>query len=175
MDKPLIKVPIKYGAAAALLVMILFVALYYSGRHPLSIPVFFDVRLLILPLFMTFAMKEFRDFHNDRVLHFWQGLTIGFITFTIIGSLVSVFIIILSNIDPSFLTSYIEERVYLLETNKQQFIEALNEDIIAEQLRTLPLTTSIDLALDYFLKSVGMGVFLNIIISVILRRQPKLT
>lgn len=175
MDKPLIQVPSRYGAVASLFMMVLFVILYYIGRHPLSIPVFFDIRLLILPLFMVIAMKEFRDYRNGGVLHFWQGLTVGFITFIIIGSLLSLFIIAFSFADPSFLSSYIDERVLLLETNKEVFVEALNEDIVEEQLRTLPLTTPIDLALDYFLKTLGIGLFLNIIISVILRRQPKLT
>ena len=37
----------------------------------------------------------------------------------------------------------------------------------------LPFTSSFDLAVDYFWKTIMIGIFLNIILAVVLRKQPK--
>lgn len=173
MKKPLVSVPVQYGAVASALLMILFVVLFYSGKHPMSIPVFFDIRILILPLFMVIAMKDFRDNKNGGVLHFWQGFSIGFITFVMLAIIISFFIMIFVAIDPDFLQFYINERVNLLIEHRDQLTESIGEETVQLQLDKLPFTTSIDLAIDYFIKTLGIGIFLNIIISIILRKQPN--
>ncbi|MDH5366829.1 MAG: DUF4199 domain-containing protein [Cyclobacteriaceae bacterium] len=173
MKKTLVSVPVQYGAAASALLMILFVVLFYSGRHPMSIPVFFDVRFVILPLFMVIAMKDFRDNRNENVLHFWQGLSIGFILSAVVAIIMSLFIILFVAIDPDFLQLYIDERVKLLTEHRHQLTETIGDETIQLQLDKLPFTTSYNLAVDYFFKTLGIGVFSNIIISIILRKQPN--
>lgn len=174
MKNPLVNLSIKYGAAAAFLLMALFIVLFYMGKHPINISVL-DIRFLILPLFMVIAMKDFRDNKNEKSLHFWQGLSIGAIIFFTIGILVSLFIIVFSVIDPDFLNMYIDERIALIVDHKAVFVEQLGELTVKEQLEKLPLTTSINLAIDYFVRTLAIGLILNILISIILRRQPKLT
>jgi len=175
MKKNLIAVPVLYGSAASLLLMLLFVVMFYNGRHPMSIPVFMDIRLIILPLFMFIGMKDFRDLKNGRVLHFWQGFSIGFITFVTIGVLMSIFIIAFVMADADFLQFYVDERVSLLTEHRLQLAETINNQTIQDQLDKLPLTTSFDLAIDYFFKTLGIGLFLNIIISILLRKQQPNT
>ena len=171
--KPLTQVPIKYGVIASALLALLFVVLYSMGKHPLFVPLFLDIRLLMLPIFMFIAMKDFRDSQNGGVLHFWQGLTVGFITFTTIAVFVSLFIMFMAEMSGSFLQEYISARLELLEVNKVQFSEALNEQFVQGQIDALPLTSPFDLALDYFWKTIAIGIFLNIILAVVLRKQPK--
>jgi len=174
MKKPLLAVPLKFGALASGLLMLLFIVLFYANRHPLGIPIVLDVRLLILPLFMFLAMKEFRDVRNNNSMHFWQGLTVGAITFMLLGVLMAVFLVLFSAVDPDFLASYINERLTLIADYKLQLIEQLVEETLKYQLAKLPLTTSFDLAIDYFLKTTMIGIVLNIIIAIILRKQPNL-
>jgi hypothetical protein len=171
--KPLTQVPVKYGAIASALLALLFIVLYSMGKHPLFVPLFLDVRLIMLPLFMFVAMKDFRDSQNGGILHFWQGLTAGFITFTTVAVITSLFIMFMAEVSPNFLPEYISARLELLEGNKAQFSEALNEQFVQGQIDSLPLTRPIDLAVDYFWKTIAIGIFLNIILAVVLRKQPK--
>jgi len=173
LKKPLIYVPIKYGALATVLLGLLFIVLYSMGKHPLFVPLFMDIRLVMLPVFMFFAMKDFRDGHNNSELHFWQGLTVGFLTFTTIAVLMSAFVMIFAEVSGDFLNQYIASRLELLEVNKEQAIEAFSNDFVQEQIDALPLTRPFDLAVDYFWKTIAIGIFLNIILAVVLRKQPK--
>ena len=174
MKNPLVILSVKYGAAAAFLLMALFIALFYMGKHPINISVL-DIRFLILPLFMAIAMKDFRDNKNEKSLHFWQGLSVGAIVFFTIGILISLFIIVFSIIDPDFLQMYIDDRIALIVDHRDAFVEQLGEVTVQEQLEKLPLTTSFNLAIDYFVRTIAIGLILNILISIILRKQPKLT
>ena len=174
MKNPLISVPIKYGVIVSGLLMVLFLVLFYSGRHPMNISPFFDVRIIVFPLFLFLSIKEFRDLANNGVLHFWQGMIVGFVLLISIGLILSLFIILISYTDNSFLSIYITERIELLQTMVGQLTEQEKLSFVKEQLKILPLTTSIDLAIDYFLKTMGIGVFLNIIISIVLRKQSNL-
>jgi len=171
--KPLVQVPVKYGTVASALLALLFVVLYSLGKHPLFVPLFLDIRLLMLPMFMFIAMKDFRDSQNNGVLHFWQGLTVGFLTFTTVAVFTSIFIMLMAEVSGGFLQEYISARLELLEANKVQFSEALNEQFVQGQIDALPLTRPFDLALDYFWKTIAIGIFLNIILAVVLRKQPK--
>lgn len=171
--KPLLQVPMKYGVIASGLLALLFVILYYSGKHPLFVPLFLDIRLIMLPVFMFFAMKDFRDSQNGGVLHFWQGLTIGFLTFITVGLLMSVFITLLSEYSSSFLSDFISSNIELFEKKLKMLQEEKSRAIFQEQINKLPFTSTFDLALDYFFKTALIGVFLNIILAVVLRKQPK--
>ena len=171
--KPLIQVPLKYGALASALLALLFVVLYSMDKHPLFVPLFLDIRLIMLPIFMFIAMKDFRDSQNGGVLHFWQGLSIGFITFSTIAILMAGFVMLFAETSGDFLQEYISSRLELLEVNKAQSIEAFSEQFVNEQIEALPLTRPFDLAVDYFWKTIAIGIFLNIILAVVLRKQPK--
>jgi len=57
---------------------------------------------------------------------------------------------------------------------KDKVISAVGENAYNRTLQKMPLTTSIDLALDYAMKTLLIGIPITIIISVLLRRQPKL-
>ena len=172
--KPLIQTPLKYGAIASGLLALLFTVLFYIvGKHPLFVALFFDIRLIILPIFLFFAMKDFRDSRNGSVLHFWQGLMIGFITFTTIGILMAGFIMVLAEFSTNFLSEYISSRIEVLEIQIGQLTDNTSKTIFQEQIDKMPFTSPFDLAVDYFWKTILIGIFLNIILAVVLRKQPK--
>ena len=171
----LVKVPFKFGIYGGILVIILIIILYYLNRHPLLIPIIFDFRMLLLPLFLYLSVKEFRDHKNDNILHFWQGIAGGFVCYSTIGFIASLFIFFFSRtIEPGFLAEFIEASHNQLTANREQFLKAIGEEAFQNTLRKLPFTRPIDLALDYFVKTMMIGILFTIIISVILRRSPKI-
>ena len=168
-----VQVALKYGFFSALLLCVVLVSLYYTDKHPLLIPVIYDVRILLLALFIFFAIKDFRDNKNGGEAHFWQGMIIGLLVAIFLGMFTAFGIMLFGVIEQDFLSSYIELTMSQLTSNKDLFIESIGVEVYEKNLQNLPSTTLSDLALDYYLKTVAIGLFLTIIISIILRRQTK--
>jgi hypothetical protein len=171
--RALLQVPLKYGIIAGVLGAALVIGLYYMNRHPFLIPIFLDFRIFLFGVLIFFTLKEMRDFYNGGILYFWQGLIGSFIftaTFATIASTgIGVFILLV----PDFLKSYITQSIQQLKMLPPDVIERIGKDVFERNLEILPATNGFDLALLYFTQSFMIGMFISIILSVILRRQPK--
>lgn len=171
IKNPLVTVPLKYGLVGGLLSVILFICLYFVGKNPLVIYRDFDFSFLLLPIFIAFSVKEFRDRWNDKSLKFGEGMTVGFLNYIIIAIISAIFIwIFLSSIDPELLKGYISDRSSFLIAMKGQMIEKFGEDVYLKTLADIQESTAFVIALDDFLKKIIIGLFLTIIISVIFKR-----
>ena len=171
---PLVRVAGKYGAIAGLLLTVGLIIIYYAGKHPLLINILFDLRILVFALFIFVALKEFKDDFNQKVLHFWQGLYAGIIVYISSATVASLLIWVFAGwIEPEFVTTFIDQSLTNLETNKEIIIESLGEDKYNAAISGLPSTTAGNLAFDYFLKSMPIGFILTIIISIILRNKTR--
>ncbi|HCW06851.1 MAG TPA: hypothetical protein DGG95_05745, partial [Cytophagales bacterium] len=92
------------------------------------------------------------------------------ITSVIIGS---IFTMALAIWNKEFVSSYISKLQEQMTQFPKEIIESVGKEVYQQQLAKLPTTTAFDLASDYFLKSMIIGLFLAIIISVILRKQTQ--
>jgi hypothetical protein len=171
--KPLVKVPLKYGVIAAVVGTGLVILLYYLNQHPFLINIVMDFRVILFGIFIFFSLKELRDYHQDGILYFWQGLIGSFIfvaTFAVLASgMIAVFITIV----PEFLQSYILLATERVKSLPPEVIKQIGKDVYERNLVLLPSTNVFDLASLYFWQSFMIGLFISIILSVILRRQPK--
>ena len=171
---PLVRVPKFYGLIGGVLGFALLVILYYIGRHPFLIPVFFDFRVALFGIFMFFILRELREYYFGGLLFFWQGMIacgLFVITFGIVASaLIWVFAL---NV-PGFVTQYVELATNQLKTFPKDAIDQIGKDVYEKNLALLPTTKPSDLAMLYFVQCFGIGFFISIILSVILRRQPKI-
>lgn len=169
LKNKLVSVPIKYGIFGGIMVILLILIFYFLDLDPLVNIKVADV--FILSIFIFFALKEFRDRHNNRQLHFWQGMTGGVLTYLTIAIISAVFILLMTVIiDPEMTTNYIASRIELLNENKQKLVDAMDEETYLKAVAGVRETSGFDLALDDFLKKSIIGLFLTIIISVILRK-----
>jgi hypothetical protein len=171
--KSLVKVPLKYGVIAGVVGAVLVVVLYYINRHPFLIDIYMDFRVILFGVFIFFALKELRDYYQDGILYFWQALIGSFIfvgTFAIISSVaIGVFIAAV----PEFVQSYIRLMTDRLKALPPETINQIGKEVYDRNLADLPSTNVFDLASLYFWQSFMIGLFISIILSVILRRQPK--
>ena len=168
---PLFKVPFLYGLIGGVLGCIVIASLYYMGRHPFLLPVIFDFRIVIFSVFIFLCLKEVRDYYQQGNLFFWEGMIGSYVfigTSAVMGSL---FTWCLAKWDANFLPSYISKLKEQMMSFQKQIVESVGAEAYQQQLAKLPSTTALDLAGDYFLKSMIIGLFLTIIISVILRKQ----
>lgn len=174
-QNPYLLVPFKYGAVGGVFAVALFMVLLFSGENPLlSTPVDFLVNLVILLIFVVFGIKEFKNVYHGGYLHFWQGMSIGVFTVTLIAIISSLFILLyLNGVAPELLDSYKSSMEALINSNKEAFLEQYGEDVYRKTLADNSEVRPIDLALDEFLKKkVFVGFFVTIIVSVIMRRSP---
>jgi len=169
----MVRIAGRYGILGALVLFVTIVGLFYLGRHPLLIPIFFDLRIFLFTLFLVFAIREFKN-SADGILHFWQGMSIGIVCYVMIAFATSLLMWVWSGVfDPSFVSEYISLSTQKLIDNQEVIVESLGLEKYNSAIEKLPSTTANDLAFDYFLKSMPIGFILTLIISILLRKQPK--
>lgn len=169
---PYVSIPIKYGLVGGLLSIILFFVLLALGFNPLINGSFFG--FFFIPIFIFFALKEFKKHHSEDTLHFWQGMTLGFATYLLLALISAVFIwVYLAFFNHELLISYIESRVTLIQDSKEGLVEQLGEETYASSIRNIRLANEFDLALDDFLRKILAGFFITTIISVVMRQNKQ--
>lgn len=170
---PLVKVSLRYGVLAGIIGSALIVVLYYIDRHPFLIPVYLDFRIILFAVFIFFALREIRDYHQEGILYFWQGM-IGSLLFTIAFALISSLAILgFAEIVPAFLTDYVDLTLEQMRSLPQEVIESIGKDVYEHNMEMLPSTNASILGFTYFVQSFLISLFISIILSVTLRRQPK--
>jgi hypothetical protein len=171
--RPFFQVPLKYGVIAGVIGAVLAVTLYYLNRHPFFVPVHFDFRIILFAVFLFFSLKEFRDYYQNGELYFWQGLMSSFLFIASFAFTASSLIALFGVLVPDFVASYIRLRTEFLGTWAPEDIARIGKDAFDRNLKLLPSTNAFDLATVYFGQSFMIGLFISIILSVVLRRQPK--
>ncbi len=170
LKNSLVAVPLKYGASGAALSILMFIITYWMGRNPLIDLKFFD--FLILPIFLFFSMKDYKDYRNNGILHFWQGMTVGVLTYVNLALLSGIFIILfLDFFDHQLVDLYITDRLEIIDLKKDEMISHMGEGTYNQSREDIENTSSAILALDDFLKKCLIGLTLTIPIAVILRRR----
>jgi len=171
--KRLLFLSVRNGLIAGVLGFSLLLALYYMGKHPFLFPIYFDFRLILLSVFIVMTLKEFRDDYQEGILYFGQAMISSFLFTLIFAAVASLCVWTFCFIVPEFLTGYITTATNQLKTIQPAIIEQLGKEAYERNLNQLPATRASDLAVDYFGKTFIISFFISIIISVILRRQPK--
>jgi hypothetical protein len=171
--KPLVKVPFVNGTIAGALGIGLLIALYYLGKHPLLIPPYLDFRILLFGIFFFFTLKELRDSWYNGILYFWQGLIACFLFVITYVMITWIGIVLFAGMEPEFLSTYIRTMTDLLKNMPQEDIGKMGKDYIESNLKQLPATNGMMLANLYLWQSMMIGLFVSIILSILLRRQPK--
>ncbi|MFN3841454.1 MAG: DUF4199 domain-containing protein [Cyclobacteriaceae bacterium] len=173
MLRSLALISIRWGAIASVLAVSLLVTVYYLGRHPLMVAPFLDFRILLYALFIFFALREFRDYHQQGELYFWQGMIGSFILVGVAGILAATLFWIFGTLETEFVPSYIRQMTDYLKNFSEEDIQRIGKDVFESNLKGLPSTNMSQLALTYLAQSFVIGLFVSIILSVILRKTTK--
>ena len=170
---PIVKVSLRYGVLAGMIGSALLIALYYIDRHPFLIPVYLDFRIVLFGVFIFFALREIRDYHFNGILYFWQGFLASFF-FTVVYALIaSTIVVVFTYVVPAFLTDYIRLQTEVLQSLSPEVIESIGKDAYKRNLDLLPSTTPLQLGATHLAQSFLISLFISVILSVTLRRQPQ--
>lgn len=173
MIKNLLRISVRYGTVGGILAFVLLLIMYYLGRHPLVTSPFLDFRILLFGIFTFFTLKEFRDYEQDGVLYFAQAMIGGFAVIVIMTTITSIMIQVFGMFERNFVATYIEQIMSYLKAFSKEDIERVGKEVYDRNLAELPTTNISKLTITYFIHGMVIGFFVNIILSVILRRQPK--
>lgn len=170
---PLIRVCVRYAFIAGVLGIALLVILYYIGKHPFLIPVYTDFRIILFGIFIFFSLKEYRDIQRGGLLYFWEGM-IGSLVFVIaFAGIAALAIVAFAAIEENFVASYVRLTIEQIRSLPAEVMEKIGKEVVERNIEKLPDTTAFELSKLYVFQSFVIGFFISIIISVILRRQPK--
>ncbi|XOV91485.1 MAG: DUF4199 domain-containing protein [Bacteroidota bacterium] len=169
----MLKVSFRYALFCAGFLVILFFVSGYFGSNPLIdlSQLFFDV--MIIGVFIFFALKDYKMNFYDGYLHFWQGMTIGFFLYTIVALMFSLFLALFLWADPALLTAYKESAIAFLNGKRDVYVEQFGEEGFQVQLDGIESVTAMDLWLSSGVKKIIAGFFVTPVISIILRKKPK--
>jgi hypothetical protein len=173
MNRILFKVSARYGIAGGILAFILLVVMYYIGSHPLLTSPFLDFRILLFGIFTFFTLKEFRDYYQTGALYFWQAMAGGLSVVLVAATITSCLLWLFGYWEKDFVVSYVTQLTEYLQSFPKEDIDRIGKKVYERNLRELPATNVFDLVQTYFLQGIAIGFFVSIIVSAILRRQPK--
>ncbi len=174
-NNPLLVVCARHGLIAGGLNVVLLVITYYAGRHPLMIAPYLDFRVVLFGTFIFFALREYRDTRNLGTLYFFQGMIGSYVVVFIATVVAAAGLLLFAILEKEFVSSYIGAMTAYLKSFSEADIEVVGKDVYERNLLLLPSTNSRMLAISYFGQGILIGFFVSIILSVILRKQPKTT
>ena len=172
-NKVALRVAVRYGLIGGAVACVAIVVLFLMGRHPFLLPVVFDFRIILYSVMVIFALREIRDFHLGKMLFFFQGMVASNLVVWLAAVIGALFVWILAANHPTFISEYVAVMTEQMTANRDLLTKNVGEEAYRQQMAKLPTTSAWALAGDYFLKSIIIGLFLTIIISVVMRRQPK--
>tara|TARA_B100001245_G_scaffold180745_1_gene138870 strand:- start:1137 stop:1649 length:513 start_codon:yes stop_codon:yes gene_type:complete len=167
------KSTLKFALLAGVFMIVIYHLSFWLGVNPQIDLGHLFVDLVLIGLFVFFAEKDYKTYKNDGILHFWQGMTIGFIVYAI-GS--AVFLLgqtIYYNFDADAVINYQSAATKFLEERSDIFIEKFGQDMYQLQLEEIQHVTKWDLIQESTVKKIIAGFFITPVISIILRKQPN--
>ncbi len=142
------------------------------GSNPLIEVHHFLFDVVIFFLFIFFASREYRAYFNNGHLHFWQGMTISFIVYLPASVIFAFSLLLLFELDGSFLDTYKLEMTAYLENQKENLPEGMTDDVYKEKIEEIPDITAGSLIISSWLKKLITGLFISPVISIFSRKKP---
>ncbi len=173
LSSPLLRVPLRYGSIAGVISTGYVISLFYMGSSTFMINPFLDFRVPLFAVLLFFCLKEVRDYYQEGMLYFWQGTAGSLVFLTLSAAVAAIGIYLFGTWQPAFLADYITTFTRQIKDLPAETVERIGKEVVAANLKALPATTVGNLAGLYAWQSYVIGFFISVIISVILRRQPK--
>ena len=170
---PLVPIALRYGLIAGVIIAVFIVLFYYIGQHPLLVFPYIDFRIILFGVFIFFSLKEFRDTHQQGILFFWQGMVGSYILIFVSMFIASAAIVLFVQIEPDFLTTFINAKLESARSIPQEEIDNFGKELFERNLKVIETTNAMQLAQTYFGNGIMIGLFVSVILSAVLRKQPK--
>jgi hypothetical protein len=172
--KILMRVALRYGAISGVLAILTFVISFYMGKHPMMVSPYLDFRIVIIGVFAYFTLREIRDYHQGGTLFFSHAMIASSIITLVTCVIGSIGVFLLGSIDGEVVSQYISKMLEYYDTFDQTDIERIGKELYESNYKNFPNTNLKDIVGIYFGRGLAVGFFVSILLSVILRKQPKI-
>ena len=161
-------VSILFGTIGGVLNIVAFLLIYFLDKDPVR--AIYTLNFIMIPLFIFFGTKEYKANYNMGKLKFWQGISIGLITYMTI-SLISAFFtfIFFQLITPPALTEHITYILQIMSEKKDAYIETTNEETYLQLIEGVKNITAAVLAVDDICQKTISGILFSIVFAIGLR------
>jgi hypothetical protein len=158
-----------FGAVGGILSAVSFVVFYFIGKDPTSLGTFFGYALL--PFILFFGIRYFKKYSNSNFLSFAEGMSVGFVIYSMLAAVSGFLIYIFLWVYPSAFDYIKNSKVSHLEESKDLIISQINVESYEKTYASIVEMSVLDLALNDFIWKIIPGLFFTIIISIILREN----
>ena len=166
-----LKTAYQFGTLGGVLSILSFFILSLIYSDPTNLNLVFGY--LITPIALFLGIKFFKDYSNNGFLSFSEGMTVGFVTYILIGILSTLGIWCCLLAMPDLFLGIQETKWAVLEQNKEVIISQVGLNSFQSTKLNLQEMTAWDVALNDGIWKIIPGMFFSIIISIILRRNPN--
>jgi signal transduction histidine kinase len=165
------KVAIKYAVLASIFEALLFHVSRSFDTHPLTdlSHLFFDI--IILAIFIFLGVYEYKRYANQGVLHFWEGMSVGFLVYT--PSIVLFGFFLYFYFDQALLEEYQEIAMKIMIDQKAMYVAQFGEAQFDQQYEEIKNISENRLILSALVKKLIAGFFVTPALSIVLRKKPK--
>ncbi|GAB3658261.1 hypothetical protein GCM10028791_31080 [Echinicola sediminis] len=160
-----------FGLAGGALCLLAFWVLFSIDLEPVDFTLFFAC--MITPVFVFIGIKNFRDNFNEGELIFAQGMTVGFVIYTLLALVTALGVALFLQINQDIFVDYRSEKIAWLTGQETYITENISKEAFEETMRQNKEMSISDVVLDVFLKIFMLELFFTIIISIILKRTKK--
>lgn len=161
----------KFGTLGGLLSVVSFYCLSYLNPDPTNLNLIFGYFLIPISVFLS--VKFYKDYSNSGFLSFAEGMTIGFVTYSLIGLLSTLGIWLILQFSPDLFEVIKAQKIELLSQNKDMIISQVGENSFEATQKSIERLTLWNVALNDGLWKIIPGMFFSIIISIILRKNSN--
>lgn len=169
MKLGLVKIGLVAGFIGGILCNLFFSFIFnFAPENPLTPVRHLDFGIPILT--MVFAVLYLKNGRKNRILHFWEGLSINYaINFSLAivsASLISIWL----QVRPEILQEYITWSVEFLNKMGPQVENQLGKEAFQAQITEIQNTSIKDIWWDEFLKKSLLGLLIGPLVAVIMRK-----
>jgi predicted PurR-regulated permease PerM len=169
----MLKISAIYGIVCGSFLLLLFYASSLLGIDPFINLVHFFFDSVLIAIFIAIASLDFKRRVEDKIFHFWQGMTLGFGVYL---SATIIFIIGLATLiyfQGETVINYQVDATKFLEERKDIYIAEFGESGYINQIKAIDNTTAFDLIKSMTTKKLITGFLITPLIAIILRKKPK--
>ncbi len=170
---PLRQTAIKYGVVCGAIRIVAYLIEAASGMLPMVNLNAFFIDQIIFFGFVLFAIKEFKDYKNGGILHFWQGISIGLIIIFVSSVIFSVFEATYYVVDETVFQSYLKNAIDFFDSQKESKLELIPLEEFNAQRKGIQETTILGLVSGNFVKKLIVGFLVVPLVAVLLRKHKN--
>jgi len=161
----------QFGGIGGALSVVAFLILSFLRSDPTNLGLIFGY--VITPISLFLAIKFFKEYTNNGFLSFAEGMSIGFVTYSLIALISGIGIWVILLFSPELFAEIKISKLEVLQQNQETIVSQMGKDSFASTLLSVQNMIPWDVAFNDAIWKVIPGLFFTIIISIILRKNPN--